>query len=190
MIRPKSVDREPAVLPAEHVGGGRGVEQASEPEPADHAAADPLGERDQVCGGDWPGRQERRRGVTPCMVSSRHEDAVGHAGVQVHVVVERRAEAVEEGDAAVPRAGSTRWVGIRIYSSPGSGGSGPPGVGGPVFMTYGGINSQTWGANSFHPGIVQIALADGSVRTASETLDWTLWNLICSGKDGEVTSEW
>jgi prepilin-type N-terminal cleavage/methylation domain-containing protein len=77
-----------------------------------------------------------------------------------------------------------------IYSTPGGGGSGPPGVGGPVFMTYGGINSQTWGANSFHPGIVQIALADGSVRTASETLDWTLWNLICSGKDGKVTSEW
>ncbi|MFM7291223.1 MAG: hypothetical protein ACKO6B_08335, partial [Planctomycetia bacterium] len=30
---------------------------------------------------------------------------------QVHVVVERRAEAVQEGDAAEPRAGSTRCVG-------------------------------------------------------------------------------
>lgn len=77
-----------------------------------------------------------------------------------------------------------------IYGVPGGGGSGPPGVGGPVFMTYGGINSQTWGANSFHPGIIQVALADGSVRTAAETLDWTLWNLICSGNDGKVTGEW
>jgi hypothetical protein len=87
------VDREPAVLLGNHVGGGRGVEEASEPEPADHAAAYPLGERGQVCGGDWPGRQERRRCVTPCLVSSRHEDAVGHARVEVDMMVERRAEA-------------------------------------------------------------------------------------------------
>jgi hypothetical protein len=33
------VDGKPAVLPGNHVGGGRGVEEASEPEPADHAAA-------------------------------------------------------------------------------------------------------------------------------------------------------
>ena len=42
----------------------------------------------------WPRRQERRRGVTACFGSSRHEDAVGDAGVEVHVVVERRAETV------------------------------------------------------------------------------------------------
>jgi hypothetical protein len=81
-------------------GTGSGVEEASEPEPADHAAADPLGECGQVCGGGWPGQQERRRCVTPCMVSSRHEDAVGNARVEMHVVIERRAEAVAEGDAA------------------------------------------------------------------------------------------
>ena len=87
------VDGKPAVLPGEHVGGGRGVEQASEPEPADHAAADSFGECGQVCGGDWPGRQERRRCVTVCMGSSRQEDAVGYARVEMHVVVERRAKA-------------------------------------------------------------------------------------------------
>ncbi len=98
------IDREPAVLPGNHVGGGGG-EQASEPEPADHAAAHPLGERGQVCGGNQPDRQERRRGVAACLVSSRHEDAVGDACVQVHVVIERGAEAVQEGDATEPRAG-------------------------------------------------------------------------------------
>ena len=36
---------------------------------------------------DRPGRQECRRSVTPCVGRSRHEDAVGHAGVQVHMVV-------------------------------------------------------------------------------------------------------
>jgi hypothetical protein len=38
--------------------------------------------------------------VTRRCGSSRHEDAIGHACVQVHVVVERGAEAVQEGDAA------------------------------------------------------------------------------------------
>jgi hypothetical protein len=113
VIRTKSVDGKPAVLPGEHVGGGSDIKQASKPEPEDHAASHPLGERGQVCGGNRPGRQERRRGVTACLVSSRYEDAVDHAGVQVHVVVERRAEAVEEGDAAEPRAGGSRYGGIR-----------------------------------------------------------------------------
>jgi hypothetical protein len=107
------VDGKPAVLPGEHVGGGRRVEQASEPEPADHAAADPLGERGQSVRCNWPGRQERRRCVTPCLVDSRHEDAVGHARVEMHVVVDRRAEAVQEGDATGPRTGGTRHLGIR-----------------------------------------------------------------------------
>ena len=55
------VHRKPAVLPGEHVGGRSGVEQVSEPKPADHAAAHPLGERRQV------GVRDRRdgRGVPP-----------------------------------------------------------------------------------------------------------------------------
>ncbi len=107
------VDGEPAVLPGEHVGGGRSLEEASALEPADHAAPHPLRERGQIGQGDWPGRQERRRGVTACLVSSRHAKTVGHARAQVHVLVERRAEAVEEGDAAEPLAGGSPYVGIR-----------------------------------------------------------------------------
>jgi len=100
------VDRKPAVLPGEHVGGGRGVEQTLTPEPADHAAADPFGERGQVCGGERPGRQERRWPVGT--VRARQEDAVGDGRVQMGVAVEPRAEAVEEGDGAEPRAGGRR----------------------------------------------------------------------------------
>jgi hypothetical protein len=55
---------------------------------------DPLGERGQIGLGDWPGRQERRRGVAASFGGSRLEDTVGHACVEMHVVVERRAEAV------------------------------------------------------------------------------------------------
>jgi len=40
-------------------------------------------------------------------------DAVGHARVQVDMTVERGAEAVQEGDAAEPRAAGSRHVGIR-----------------------------------------------------------------------------
>ena len=39
--------------------------------------------------------------------SRRHEDAVGHAYVEIHVVVERRAEAVQEGDATEPVTAAT-----------------------------------------------------------------------------------
>jgi prepilin-type processing-associated H-X9-DG protein len=77
-----------------------------------------------------------------------------------------------------------------IYTIPGAGQTGPPGMGGPVFMTYGGINSQRWGVNSLHLGFVNVAMCDGSVRKAFETIDWLTWNRIASIKDREVISEW
>jgi hypothetical protein len=121
------IDGKPAVLPGEHVGGGRGVEQACTSEPPDHAAADPLGECGQIGRGDWsrrrlssaggfafaPPAERSRRGVTRrCGVCRRHKDTVGHACVEVHVMVERRAEAVQEGDGAESRAGGCRRVGV------------------------------------------------------------------------------
>jgi len=78
----------------------------------DHAAADPLGERGQIGLVDRSGRQEHGRGVAPCVVGSRHEDAFGCAHVQVHVVVERRAEAVQEGDGAEPWASGCGGAGV------------------------------------------------------------------------------
>jgi hypothetical protein len=99
------IDRKPAVVPGEHLGGGRGVEQPLHAEPPDHAAAHPLGARGQIGLGDWSGWDERRRCVTPCLGSSRHKDAVCHAGVEVDMMVERRTEALQEGDGAESRAG-------------------------------------------------------------------------------------
>jgi hypothetical protein len=68
---------------------------------------EPDPEGSQIGGRDRAGRQERRRGVTPGVVCSRHEDTVGHAGVEVDMMVERRAEAVQEGDAAEPGSAGT-----------------------------------------------------------------------------------
>ena len=44
----------------------------------------------------------------PVLARSRHEDTVGHACVEVHMMVERRAEAVQKGDAAESRARTAR----------------------------------------------------------------------------------
>jgi hypothetical protein len=55
------VDRKPTVLPGEHVGGGVRIEKPLPLEESDHAAADPFGERGQVCGGERSGGEERRR---------------------------------------------------------------------------------------------------------------------------------
>ncbi len=52
----------------------------------------------------------------PCSVSSRHEDAFGCAHVQVHVVVERRAEAVQEGDDAEPWASGRGGAGVTRHA--------------------------------------------------------------------------
>ena len=68
-------------------------------------------------------------------------------------------------------------------------GPSPPGIGAPVFMTRGGINSSAWGANSFHPGFIQVVMCDGSVRSVAESLEFRPWNLICSANDSRVTAE-
>jgi hypothetical protein len=94
------------VLPGEHVGGGVRIEKPLPLEASDHAAADPFGERGEVALGERSGWQEGRRPVGP--VRSRQEDTVGDGCVQMGVAVEPRAEAVEEGDGAEPRAGGRR----------------------------------------------------------------------------------
>jgi hypothetical protein len=69
--------------------------------------ADPLGNRGQIRLGDRPSRQERRRPVT-----GRHEDVVGRARMEMHVVIESRSEAVQKGDGAESRASYARPVAV------------------------------------------------------------------------------
>jgi len=56
--------------------------------------------------------------------------------------------------------------------------------GGSVPPTYASITSR-----SYHAGIVNTALADGSVRSISENIDKTLWRSIGTRGGGEVVGE-
>ncbi|MCA9013467.1 MAG: DUF1559 domain-containing protein, partial [Planctomycetaceae bacterium] len=44
-------------------------------------------------------------------------------------------------------------------------------------------------ARSYHIGIVNILLGDGSVRTLSENIDLKVYRLLGSRSDGQVTGE-
>jgi prepilin-type processing-associated H-X9-DG protein len=43
-------------------------------------------------------------------------------------------------------------------------------------------------SRSFHPGVVNVALVDGSVRTIAETIDLQTWRAIATRAGGEVAS--
>ena len=45
-------------------------------------------------------------------------------------------------------------------------------------------------ASSYHPGGVQVLLADGSVRFASENIDQGIWISLGTKNDGETIGEW
>ncbi len=54
-------------------------------------------------------------------------------------------------------------------------------------------SASNWGfrkaARSFHPGGVNVVLADGSVRFTSETIDLAIWNILGSRADGQPFSD-
>jgi len=99
------VNRKPTVLSSEHVGGRIGVEEPLHAEPPHNTTAHLLGERGQIGLGDRPGRQERRRPAT-----GWHEDAVGRARMEMHMVIERRSEAVQQGHGTESWASRARPV--------------------------------------------------------------------------------
>jgi hypothetical protein len=37
-----------------------------------------------------------------------------------------------------------------------------------------------------HPGVLLVALGDGSVRGVSTSISWTTWNFACNPGDGNV----
>jgi len=92
------IHRKTAVHPGEHVGGRLRIEESGPLEPLHDAAAHLLGERRQVRLGDRLGGQR---------VCALLKHAIGDARMEMPVLIEGRAEAVQEGD------GTQAWPRIR-----------------------------------------------------------------------------
>jgi len=94
------VHRKTTVLSSEHVGGRISVEEPLYAEPPHDTTAHLLGERGQISLGEkaepaaiFGGRLARRRAGGPSPVGTQTPSVA--RGSQVHVVIERRSEAVQ-----------------------------------------------------------------------------------------------
>lgn len=56
----------------------------------------------------------------------------------------------------------------------------------PLFEAQYGPNSDWPGASSYHPGVLNVVLADSSVQTIAETVDWRVWVLLNGKRDGKA----
>ncbi len=65
-----------------------------------------------------------------------------------------------------------------------------PYVMGPFHITAGGWNWEWIGPTQLHPGVIQSALADGSVRGYSVTIDYTIWQRINAMQSNATKGEW
>lgn len=54
----------------------------------------------------------------------------------------------------------------------------------PTYLSAWGPNAEWPGAGSLHSGGVNVALADGSVRAVSSTVDWGIWAKVNGKSDG------
>lgn len=67
--------------------------------------------------------------------------------------------------------------------------AGSPHAFSPTFIAAYGINSEWPGADSRHPGIAQVVLTDGAVRSATETIQWHIWAKLNGIQDNETVPE-
>ncbi len=65
-----------------------------------------------------------------------------------------------------------------------------PYVMGPYYITAWNFNWEWGGPTQIHPGIIQSALADGSVRGYSVTVDYTTWERINAMQAGATKGQW
>lgn len=54
----------------------------------------------------------------------------------------------------------------------------------PSYLTAWGPNTEWPGAGSVHPAVIQVGLADGSMRAVSNSIDWTTWVKVNGRQDG------
>jgi prepilin-type N-terminal cleavage/methylation domain-containing protein len=58
----------------------------------------------------------------------------------------------------------------------------------PTYISAYGPNTNWPGADSHHPGIVQVGMADASVQTVSETAPWHIWAKLNGHQDEEIAA--
>jgi hypothetical protein len=88
---------------------GLSLEEPLHAEPTHDTTAHLLGERGQIGLGDWPSRQLAPAGG-PSPVGTKTPSVA--LGSQVHVVIDRRSEAVQKGDGTEPRTSRARPVAV------------------------------------------------------------------------------
>jgi prepilin-type processing-associated H-X9-DG protein len=59
----------------------------------------------------------------------------------------------------------------------------------PTYQARYGPNAEWPGASSNHPGLVNVLLADGSVRSVQENIAWDTWMQVHGIKDGAIPEE-
>ena len=59
----------------------------------------------------------------------------------------------------------------------------------PTYLTAWGPNVEWPGASSLHPGGLNVALADGSVRFVAQTIDWGTWVKLNAINDGNTLTQ-
>lgn len=59
----------------------------------------------------------------------------------------------------------------------------------PTYITAYGPNSEWPGASSLHPTVVQMVLADGSLRPVSGEIDWYVWLRVNAKRDGAAVND-
>ena len=59
----------------------------------------------------------------------------------------------------------------------------------PSYLTAWGPNVEWPGAGSVHPAVIQVGLADGSMRAVSNSIDWATWVKINGRQDGYSLSD-
>ena len=94
------------MLPGEHVGRGLTTEKPLPAKPPHQPQPYLLGDFREVCRGQRPSRVKRHAAA----IGGPLEHSVGHAGMQMHKLVERGAKPVLERDRTQPRAGLSRRV--------------------------------------------------------------------------------
>ena len=59
----------------------------------------------------------------------------------------------------------------------------------PLYQARYGPNSDWTGATSLHPGLVNVLMADGSLRNISETVNWQTWMQVHGIRDRTTTGQ-